>query len=96
METVFQVMRRHLDGLYIPEIQITDIFEILILAVLFYFCISWVKKTRAYNLLKGIYIIAIFIVIVNLCQMTTLLWILKSISTVVLIAIVVIFQPELR
>ncbi len=96
METVFQVLRRYLGGLYIPEIQIIDIIEILILAVIFYFCASWVKKTRAYTLLKGVYIIAIFILMVNLFQMTTLLWIIKSISTVVLIAIVIIFQPELR
>lgn len=96
METVFRVMRRHIDGMYIPDIQIVDILEIMILAVIIYFCISWIKTTRAYTLLKGIYIVAIFILLVNLFQMTTLLWLLKGIGTVTLTAIVIIFQPELR
>ena len=96
MDTVFQVLRRYIDGIYIPDFQILDVLEILILAVIIYFCIVWVKKTRAYTLLKGIYIVAFFILLANLFQMTTLLWILESVGTVALTAIVIIFQPELR
>lgn len=79
-----------------PDIQIVDLIEIAFLATIIYFCISWIKKTRAYTLLKGIYIVAIFILLVNLFQMTTLLWILKGVGTVALTALVIIFQPELR
>lgn len=93
---MFQVLRRYIDGIYIPDFQIIDFLEILILAVIIYFCIVWVKKTRAYTLLKGIYIVAFFILLANLFQMTTLLWILESVGTVALTAIVIIFQPELR
>lgn len=93
---MFQVLRRYLDGIYIPDFQIIDVIEILILAVIIYFCINWIKTTRAYTLLKGIYIITFFILLANLFQMTTLLWLLESIGTVALTAIVIIFQPELR
>lgn len=85
-----------IDGVYMPDIRIVDLIEIIFLATIIYFCISWIKKTRAYTLLKGIYIVAIFILLVNLFQMTTLLWILKAIGTVALTAVVIIFQPELR
>lgn len=96
METIFRVLRRYVDGLYLPDIQIVDIIEIIILAVIIYFCISWIKRTRAYTLLKGVYILAIFILLANLFQMTTLLWIMKGVGTVALTALVIIFQPELR
>lgn len=96
METVFRVLRRHIDGLYFPNLQIVDAIEIIILAVIIYFCISWIKRTRAYTLLKGISILAFFILLANLFQMTTLLWIMKGVGTVALTALVIIFQPELR
>lgn len=96
LETVFRVLRRYIDGLYMPDLRIVDVVEIMILAVIIYFCISWIKRTRAYTLLKGIYIVAVFILLANLFQMTTLLWIMKGIGTIALTALVIIFQPELR
>ena len=73
-----------------------DIIEILIVSFLFYRILIWVKSTRAWNLFKGILVILIFVLLASLFQMNTILWIAENTLNVGLIAVVVIFQPELR
>ncbi len=73
-----------------------DIVEILIISFLFYHVLLWVKSTRAWNLFKGIMMILVFVLIAGLFQMSTILWIAENTLNVGLIAVVIIFQPELR
>ena len=73
-----------------------DVVEILIISVLFYHVLLWVKSTRAWNLFKGILMILIFVLVAAMFQMSTILWIAENTLNVGLIAIVIIFQPELR
>lgn len=75
---------------------LVDIIEILIISFLFYHILLWIKSTRAWNLFKGIMVILIFVLIAALFQMSTILWIAENTLNVGLIALVVIFQPELR
>lgn len=73
-----------------------DFVEILIISLLFYHILVWVKTTRAWNLFKGILVILIFVLVAALFQMSTILWIAENTLNVGLLALVVIFQPELR
>ncbi|MBO5098289.1 MAG: diadenylate cyclase CdaA [Agathobacter sp.] len=75
---------------------LVDLVEILIISFLFYHVILWVKSTRAWNLFKGILMILLFVLIAGLFQMSTILWIAENTLSVGLIAVVIIFQPELR
>lgn len=77
-------------------ISITDIVEIAIISVLFYYMLVWIKNTRAWVLLKGILVILLFVAIAALLQMNTILWIAENVLGVAVIGVVVIFQPELR
>lgn len=76
--------------------EFSDIAEILIIAFFLYHIILWMKTSRAWTLLKGILVIIIFALIAYLCKFTTILWIAGKTINVALIAVVVIFQPELR
>lgn len=96
MDNVIRLLRNYLGNLYIPKIEIIDILEIIILSIILYFCIRWIKNTRAYTLIKGLLLLTIFLILVTLLQMNTILYIMKSVATVALTALVVIFQPELR
>jgi diadenylate cyclase len=78
------------------SITFVDIIEILIISFLFYHVLRWVKSTRAWTLFKGILVIIIFVLLAAVFQMSTILWIAKNTLDVGLIAIVIIFQPELR
>ncbi|MBQ3559382.1 MAG: diadenylate cyclase CdaA [Agathobacter sp.] len=73
-----------------------DVIEILIISFLVYHVLIWIKSTRAWNLFKGIMIILIFVLMAAFFQMSTILWIAENTLNVGLIALVIIFQPELR
>ena len=53
-------------------IGITDIIEIIILSFLVYSILVWIKKTRAWTLLKGILFLGFFVALIYLFRMDTL------------------------
>ena len=73
-----------------------DFIEILIIAFLFYHILLWIKSTKAWNLFKGIIVILLFVLVSAIFQMNTILWLAERTLNVGLIALVIIFQPELR
>lgn len=78
------------------QMSVIDIIEILIISVLIYHVLIWIKNTRAWNLFKGIIIILLFVVVAAAFQMNTVLWIAENTFNVGVVALVIIFQPELR
>lgn len=87
----------YLSNFYIPKsLHVSNVFEIIILAVLIYEFIAWVKTTRAFTLLKGIIVLLIFWLLAYIFNFTTILWLGGKIINFAIIALVVIFQPELR
>ena len=96
--TITDLYDRTLGALDFPDISMSpvDIVEILIISFLFYYVLLWIKNTRAWNLFKGIMIILIFILIALIFHMNTILWLAENLLSVGLLALVIIFQPELR
>jgi len=82
---------------HLPQaIAVTDIIEIAIIAFLFYYMLVWIKDTRAWTVLKGVMVVLLFIMFAAIFQMNTILWIAEKLVSVAVIAIAVIFQPEMR
>ena len=54
MEAVFSLLKEYFYVLSFPKVGLTDILEILIIAFTIYHVSLWVKKTRAWALVKGI------------------------------------------
>lgn len=97
MSAIFNYVQDFFDKyLAIPHVYVSDIVEIIVITVLIYYVILWFRKSRAWTLLKGIFMIVIFMVIASLFHLTTLLWIINKTLSAGIIAIVIIFQPELR
>lgn len=87
----------YLSKIYIPHsINVGNVFEILLLAFILYELLAWIKTTRAWNLLKGILVILAFWLLAYLLNFTTILYIAGKVINIAIIALVVIFQPELR
>ena len=80
----------------VSGIGITDILDILIVTFIIYKLLDFIRETRAEQLAKGLLVLVIITVLSKVLQLYTLHWILSGVMTVGLIAIVVIFQPELR
>lgn len=83
-------------GLSGIKITLVDIVEVFIVAFLIYYLMTWIKNTRAWNLFKGIVVILLFVLMAAIFQMNTILWLAENLLNVGLIALVIIFQPELR
>lgn len=96
MSTFSNIFSKVLSGSKPLNVGITDVIEILILSFLLYEILLWIKNTRAWILLKGFVLLMGFILIAWLFQMDTILWIVEKSVNAGIIALVVIFQPELR
>ncbi|SFQ29858.1 diadenylate cyclase [Lachnospiraceae bacterium XBB1006] len=89
-------VKNYLFWVHLPEITRTDIVEILIISVLVYNIMVWIKNTRAWVLFKGLIVILGFIFLAAIFQMNTILWLAERTLSVGITALVIIFQPELR
>ncbi|HCT64303.1 MAG TPA: TIGR00159 family protein [Lachnospiraceae bacterium] len=85
-----------LSDITLPTVGITDVLDILIVAYIAYKIIFWIKETRAWILFKGILVIFVFAFIALVLGLNTILWILSKTISVGIIAVIVVFQPELR
>ena len=73
-----------------------DVAEILIIAVLLYYTLVWMKTTRAWVLLKGLIVILAFLLLAYFFRMTTILWMAQNVLGFAVTALIVVLQPELR
>ena len=96
MTTSGNLLQNYFSKLYIPRITWTDVIEIIIIAVVLYNILLWIMNTKAWALLKGIIVVAFFAVVAYLLNLKTILWIAGKTISVGIIALVIIFQPELR
>lgn len=81
---------------YRPTMDLWDVMEILIIALLLYYILVWMKSTRAWSLLKGIIVICVFLLLADIFKMTTILWIAKNVLSFAVTALLIVMQPELR
>lgn len=96
MQDIAVTISRYLSKLSLPSLGITDVIEIFLISFFIYQFMVWIKFTRAYTLLKGILVVLGFILLASIFKMNTILWIVNKVANVLLISVVIIFQPELR
>ena len=78
------------------NIRINDIIDILIVAYVFYKILILIKETRAEQLVKGIMILIVILKLAELAKLYVVRYILQNTMTLGMIALVIVFQPELR
>ena len=90
------IRKMNLSTLSIPSVHITDIIDIIIVAIVIYTVIHWIKETRAWSLFRGLMVIALFSLLSYNLHFYTITWIIERTFSVGVIAVIIIFQPELR
>lgn len=75
---------------------IADVIDILIVTFVIYQLLKLIKQTRAEQLLKGVLVLVVATVVTGLLNLHTINWILKGAVSLGAVAIIVVFQPELR
>lgn len=91
-----QLIGTYIENISLPHIGIIDVIEILLISIFVYRFMLWIKNTRAYTLMKGVLVVFVFILIAYIFQMNTILWIVTQLTPTLIVALVIIFQPELR
>ncbi len=81
---------------FLATIRVTDIIDILIVAVVIYAIIKGFRKTRAAQLIKGIGIFLVVTYLADWLQLNMISFFLGNLIQIGFIALVIIFQPELR
>lgn len=80
----------------LTSIGVADIIDIAIVSYVIYKLILLVRGTRAVQLLKGILVVVITWLLSIWFNLDTLRWMMNQMITVGVLAVIVIFQPELR
>ncbi|MBQ1206181.1 MAG: diadenylate cyclase CdaA [Clostridia bacterium] len=80
----------------LADIGVIDIIDIALVALLMFWIIKFVRGRRAGKLLLGVGVLLLLLFVSDLLDMRALNFILSSVVSVGLIAIVIVFQPELR
>ncbi|NLP30846.1 MAG: TIGR00159 family protein [Clostridiales bacterium] len=74
----------------------SDIIDVLIVAFVVYKILCFIQETRAEQLVKGLVILVVATFLSNVFDLYTLNWILEGTLTLGVIALIIVFQPELR
>ena len=75
---------------------VTDVIDVAIVAFVVYKILNFIRETRAVQLVKGILVLVAATFLSNLLNLYTLNWILEGTLTLGMIALIIVFQPELR
>lgn len=70
--------------------------DIVLVAILFYWLIMLIRGSRAVNIVLGLVVLALVFAMSRWLQLLALGWLLDRLLTVILVAIPIIFQQELR
>ena len=81
---------------YISTIGVFDVIDILIVAYLIYKAIWFVRRTNSYNLAKGLIVFLVVLWISDIFKLTMINFLLRRAVELGLIALLILFQPELR
>ena len=91
MSTVFEGVLR-----YLQTIRLTDWLDIVLLAYVLFRALKLVGRSRAASLGRGVLIYLAALAISDIFYLDTLNFILRSVITWGVLALIVIFQPEIR
>ena len=96
MQKIQNFIENYFNWVSLPELNSTNIIEILILTFFVYKIIGWLKNTRAWILLKGILLLLSFYMISFFMGFHVFVWVFEKTISLLFVAVIVIFQPELR
>jgi len=82
--------------LRMPSVGVSEFLDIIIMAGLLYYVLRWIRHTHAWALLKGIVIVALVALVAYLFELVTVIRLMENALAMGLIALVILFQPELR
>lgn len=83
-------------GTALPTISLIDILDIILVALLIYYAINLIRTTSAYRIAKAILLLLALTLLTEIFKLHTLHYLLTRVLELGVVALVIVFQPELR
>lgn len=96
MNQVITALKEYVNRWSLPTVTPVDVLEIAIIAFVLYHVTFWVKRTRAWTLVKGVLVLFGAYVIAYVLNMSVILWVFDKTIGLGITALLIVFQPELR
>ena len=96
MNQIIASLKGYVYGLSLPKIGVVDILEVIIIAFALYHVTFWVKRTRAWTLVKGVFVLFSAYIVAYILDMSVILWGFDKTIGLGITALLIVFQPELR
>jgi len=74
----------------------TDIIDVLLISILVYYLLKFIKGTRAAQMVIGLFLVFLLIVVADIFNLSGMKWIANGLKDVWIVAFVIVFQPEIR
>ena len=95
MDNILAILDKLITWLSLPEMRAMDFVEIILIAVLFYYVIKWIKTTRAWVIVKGLIVLLLVWILATVLKFDVILWLFTNTIGVGITAVLILFQPEL-
>ena len=96
MDNILNKLDKLIRWLSLPKMNAMDFVEIILIAVLFYYVIKWIKTTRAWVIVKGLIVLLLVWILATVLRFDVILWLFTNTIGVGITAVLILFQPELR
>ena len=96
MDNILNLLDKLIRWLSLPQMRAMDFVEIILIAVVFYYVIKWIKTTRAWVIVKGLIVLLLVWILATVLKFDVILWLFTNTIGVGITAVLILFQPELR
>jgi len=96
MDNILSLLDKLIRWLSLPQMRPMDFVEIILIAVVFYYVIKWIKTTRAWVIVKGLIVLLLVWILATVLRFDVILWLFTNTIGVGITAVLILFQPELR
>ena len=78
MDNIINVLEKLVGWLSLPKMKAMDFVEIVLIAVLFYYVIKWIKTTRAWVIVKGLIVLLLVWILSTVLKFDVILWLFTN------------------
>lgn len=96
MENILEFINNYISWVSLPKINIGSIFELGLLTFILYYIVKWIRKTKAWILIKGVIFLFAFYVFSYIFELHAFTFIFENLFNLFIIGAMVIFSPEIR
>ncbi|MEK7298923.1 MAG: diadenylate cyclase CdaA [Candidatus Margulisiibacteriota bacterium] len=81
---------------FVPQIHWNTWIDLAVVYLVMYYFLIWIKDTPSFNVIRGLFLVLCIYVFSWFFHLTTLHWLLERFANILILIVIIIFQPEFR